>query len=143
MDYNPAMVQIDIDYTGKLKCVAKHEPSGTILITVPPKDNMGDGSSFSPTDLLATALGTCIITTMAIAATKHGIDLSAGATVQVQKIMSTTPPRRIAKLPVTVTIRQVVPQEFRQRLEIAAQACPVHKTISHETEMPMTFHWKD
>ncbi len=137
------MVQIDIDYTGKLKCVAKHEPSGTTLTTVAPKDNMGDGSSFSPTDLLATALGTCIITTMAIAATKHGIDLSTGATVQVQKIMSTTPPRRIAKLPVTVTINQVVPQEFRQRLEHAAHACPVHRTISQETEMPITIHWKD
>jgi len=136
------MVQIDIDYTGRLKCTAKHEPSGTTLITVAPKDNMGDGSSFSPTDLMATALGTCIITTMAIAANKHGIELT-GATVQVQKIMSATPPRRIAQLPVVVTITQFVPPEFRQRLEAAGHACPVHRTIGPDTEMPITFHWKD
>lgn len=137
------MVQIDIAYTGRLKCTATHEPSGTTLVTVAPKDNMGDGSSFSPTDLLATALGTCVITTMAIAAAKHGIDLAAGATVQVQKIMSTTPPRRIAKLPVIVTINEVVPVELRQRLEHAGHACPVHHTLGSDTEMPITFHWKD
>ena len=136
------MVQIDIEYPGQLKCIARHEPSGTTLITVPPKDNMGDGSSFSPTDLMATALGTCIITTMAIAANKHGIDLS-GATVRVQKIMSTTPPRRIAKLPVVITITQQIAADMRPRLEAAANACPVHQTISHDTEMPITFHWKD
>jgi len=136
------MVEINIDYDGKLKCTAHHGPSGTTLVTVPPKDNMGDGSSFSPTDLLATALGTCIITTMAIAAQKHGIELT-GATVHVEKHMSTTPPRRIAKLPVTVTITQPIALEMRPRLEAAASGCPVHKTISHETEMPITFRWAD
>ncbi len=136
------MVQVDIEYNGKLKCTATHGPSGTTLITVPPKDNMGDGSSFSPTDLVATALGTCIITTMAIAANKHGLDLE-GTTVQVQKEMSTTPPRRIARLPVIITINKYIAPEFRDRLEAAGRACPVHKTISHDTEMPITYHWKD
>jgi len=136
------MVEIDIEYHGKLKSTATHGPSGTKLVTVPPKDNMGDGSSFSPTDLLATSLGTCIITTMAIAAVKHGIDLE-GTTVHVEKHMSTTPPRRVARLPVTVTIHKVIAKEFRERLEHAGRACPVHQTISHDTEMPITFIWKD
>ncbi len=136
------MVQIDITYTGKLKCSAVHEPSGTALTTAAPKDNMGDGSSFSPTDLVATALGTCIITTMAIAANKHGFDLE-GTTVQVHKEMSKTPPRKIARMPVVVTVHKVVAPEFRERLEAAARACPVHRTIGHETEMPVTIHWKD
>jgi putative redox protein len=136
------MVQIDVTYQGKLKCTAVHEPSGTTLVTAAPKDNMGDGSSFSPTDLVATALATCMITTMGIAAAKHGIDLE-GTTVRVQKIMSATPPRRIAKLPVEITVTRFVAPEFRERLEHAAHACPVHRTLSGETEIPVTFQWKE
>ncbi|CAN5609641.1 OsmC family protein [soil metagenome] len=136
------MVQIDVTYAGKLKCTAVHEPSGTTLVTAAPKDNMGDGSSFSPTDLVATALAACMITTMGIAAAKHEIDLE-GTTVRVQKFMSTAPPRRIAKLPVEITVTKFVSPEFRQRLEAAAHTCPVHRTLSTETEMPITFHWKD
>ena len=136
------MVAIDVEYGGELHCRAVHGPSATELTTDAPKDNQGRGESFSPTDLVATALGTCIITTMAIAAAKHGIELD-GTTVQVQKEMSTTPPRRIARLPVVVTINKVIPREFRGRLEEAGRACPVHKTISHDTEMPITYHWKD
>jgi putative redox protein len=135
------MVQIDITYTGNLNCEAVHEPSGTKLTTGAPKDNQGDGLSFSPTDLVATALGTCIVTTMAIAARKHGIEL-AGTTVRVQKEMSSAP-RRIARLPVEVWVNTRVAPEFRERLEAAGRACPVHKTVDHDTEMPITFHWKD
>jgi len=136
------MVQIDVTYTAKLKCSAVHEPSGTTLITAAPKDNMGDGSSFSPTDLLATALGTCMITTMGIFAMKNEIDLQ-GTTVRVQKIMTATPTRRVAKLPVEITVVKYVAPEFRERLENAAHTCPVAKTLSGETEIPVTFHWKD
>jgi putative redox protein len=143
-DYNcptgVLMVQVDATYTSGLKCKAVHEPSGTVLITAAPKDNMGDGSSFSPTDLVATALGTCMLTTMAIVAERHGIDLS-DSTVRVVKEMSTTPPRRIAKLSVEIHVAKKVNPEHRPRLEAAAMACPVHKTISHETQMPITFKW--
>lgn len=136
------MVQIDITYTGNLKCSAVHKPSGTTLISAAPKDNQGDGSSFSPTDLLATSLGTCMMTLMGIAARKHEIDLE-GTTIRVEKNMSDTPPRRVAKLVVTISVNKVVAPEFHQRLENAAMTCPVHKSLSHEMQIPVTFHWKD
>ena len=133
------MVQIDATYLPGLKCQAVHEPSGTVLITAAPKDNMGDGSSFSPTDLLATALGTCMLTTMAIVAERHGIDLT-DSTVRVLKEMSPMP-RRVAKLTVDIHIIKHIAPEHRPRLEAAAMACPVHKTIGPETDIPVTFTW--
>ena len=77
------MVEIKIVYEGQLRCRAAHGPSNTALNTDAPKDNMGKGESFSPTDLVATALGTCIVTTMGIVAQRHGIDIG-GATVGVE-----------------------------------------------------------
>ena len=70
------MVEVQIEYEGNLRCRAKHVDSGAMLLTDAPKDNMGNGESFSPTDLVATALGTCMLTTMGIVAQRHQIDLS-------------------------------------------------------------------
>ncbi len=92
------MTEIQIAYEGKLRCVARHVDSGATLITDAPKDNMGNGQSFSPTDLVATALGTCMMTIMGIAAQRMEIDLS-GSTVTVTKEMVQTPVRRIAPWP--------------------------------------------
>ena len=80
------MVEIDATYEGQLHCQAKHGPSGTTAVTDAPKDNMGKGESFSPTDLVATALGTCALTTMGIAAQKNQLNM-AGATAHVSKEM--------------------------------------------------------
>ena len=135
------MVQIDLTYEGNLKTQAVHGPSGAVLTTVPPVDNQGDGSSFSPTDLMATALGSCMMTLMGIAARKHEIDL-AGTTVTVQKEM-TPPPRQIARLTVKINVAKFVDPEFRQRLENAAMTCPVKRSISPEVDIPVTFIWKD
>src|SRR5438270_12569413 len=107
------MVEIKITYEGQLRCEAVHGPSGTRLTTDAPQDNMGNGESFSPTDLLATALGTCIMTTMGIVAQRHNIDLS-GSTVRVEKHMSTTGIRRIARLPVEIHLPRPLPDEDRQ-----------------------------
>src|SRR5918998_716294 len=97
------MVNISVRYTGELHCSATHGPSNSELPTDAPADNMGKGAAFSPTDLVATALATCMATTMGIAAQKHGLDLS-GMTVQISKEMSKDAPRRIVRLPSEVHI---------------------------------------
>src|SRR4249920_1353546 len=97
------MVQVSVKYTGDLHCDATHGPSQAKISTDAPSDNRGKGESFSPTDLVATALATCISTTMALAAEQHGVDLK-GMTVNVGKEMSKDAPRRIVRLPTEVHI---------------------------------------
>ena len=103
------MVNISIRYDGDLHCSATHGPSQSKLATDAPTDNKGKGESFSPTDLVATALGTCITTTMGIKADSLGVDLR-GMTVSVKKEMSKDSPRRIVGLPSEVHIP--LPAEF-------------------------------
>lgn len=133
-------VEIDIEYVGGLKTRCVHGPSGAVLTTVAPKDNEGDGSTFSPTDLCATSLGACIVTTMAIAAKKHGVDFP-GATVHIEKIMSAEAPRRIARLPIKVTMPAGIPMQLRTRLEAAAHACPVHRSLREDVEIQLQIVW--
>ena len=134
------MVKIDIRYEGGLRCTATHGPSGQTLQTDAPVDNHGRGESFSPTDLVATALGACMATIMGIAAERHQLDLS-GMQIEVTKVMSADLPRRIAKL--ATTIKVPLPPEHPQRalLENAALTCPVHKSLSAEMEKPVDFEW--
>ena len=82
------MVEVQIEYEGNLRCRAKHVDSGAMLLTDVPKDNMGNGESFSPTDLVATALGTCMLTTMGIVAQRHQIDLSGSCAVVVKEMVT-------------------------------------------------------
>src|ERR1700755_2709223 len=95
------MVAIQLEYEGDLHSKAVHGPSGNVLNTDAPKDNQGRGEAFSPTDLTATSLATCIATTMAIAGRKYGIELK-GLKYEVTKEMTTVPPRRIARLATTI-----------------------------------------
>ena len=134
------MVEISIQYLGDLRCEARHEPSGTVITTDAPVDNEGRGESFSPTDLAATSLGTCMLTIMGIAARRQGIDLGK-TTVKVLKEMTPQPPRRIAKLTVVFTIP--LPAEHPQRtlLENAARSCPVHLSLHPEVTQEMRFDW--
>lgn len=136
------MVAIDIEYIGNLKCRAVHEDSGTSLQTDAPVDNQGEGSSFSPTDLVATALGSCMATIMGIVAKRHDFPIE-GMTVRVTKEMSKDTPRRIARL--TTEIRLPVPRSIDPNglLERAGMACPVHHSLHPEIEKPVLFHWKD
>jgi putative redox protein len=136
------MVEIQVAYLGKLRCQATHGPSGVKLITDAPKDNLGEGQSFSPTDLAATALATCMLTTMAIYAqrTSLPVDLS-GMTATIGKEMSVAGPRRIARLPVTISIPHAPDEPTRQKLQNAALSCPVKKSLSPEVEMPVEFQW--
>jgi putative redox protein len=134
-------VEIEVEYVGGLKTRAVHGPSGAALTTTPPKDNAGDGSSFSPTDLAATALATCALSVLAIAARKHGIELE-GARAHVSKHMSAGAPRRIVRLPVTLTLPRTVPLELRERLEHVARTCPVAQSLREGLDAEMTFNWE-
>jgi putative redox protein len=129
-------IEIKVEYLGKTSCRAVHGPSGQDLRTTAPKDNGGDGSTFSPTDLLATSLGTCVITIMAMAAERRGIDLR-GATVSVEKHMTTELPRRVARLPVRVKLPVRVSPEDLRLLEAAAHGCPVHRSIHPDIDSPI------
>lgn len=135
------MVNISIRYTGDLHCVATHEPSQSEIATDAPVDNKGKGESFSPTDLVATALGTCMTTIMAIAARDHGLDLK-GMTVKVSKEMSKDAPRRIVGLPSELHIPLSPDTPQRALLEQAALNCPVHKSLPPELERPTQFFWE-
>ncbi|HEX4124839.1 MAG TPA: OsmC family protein [Tepidisphaeraceae bacterium] len=136
------MPQIDATYEGSLHCSAVHVPSGAKLTTDAPKDNMGRGESFSPTDLVATALGTCILTTMGLVAQRHGLDLGA-ATARTNKIMTSTGPRRIARLEVHVHVPKSFDESTRQRLEHAGMHCPVHQSLHPDVQIEVTFVWRD
>ena len=134
------MVTIHIDYQGELRCSASHQPSGAELLTDAPVDNQGRGASFSPTDLVATALGTCMATIMAITAERHDLDLT-GTTVTVEKHMVTSPERRIGRLETVITVPGATDSQLRTVLERAAYACPVHKSLHPDVAIPVTFRW--
>ena len=134
------MVQINIAYQGQLRCEATHGPSDTKLSTDAPKDNHGKGESFSPTDLVATALGACMLTIMGIVAQRHNISLD-GATATVGKEMAASPARRIGRLSVDIHVPGKLDGEQRKLLENAAHTCPVHKSLHPDIEIPVTFHW--
>jgi putative redox protein len=134
------MVEMRMKYQGNLRCKAQHVESGTTLITDAPKDNMGKGESFSPTDLVGAALGTCMLTTMAIHANRINVDLT-GTTVVVTKEMIADPVRRISRLTTTFNIPTKLTTEQQQKLHNAAMTCPVHKCLAPTVEMPIKFNW--
>lgn len=134
------MVSIQLEYQGDLHCNAIHGPSGTSLSTDAPKDNQGRGESFSPTDLVATALGSCMLTVMGILARTINIDIT-GATASVEKEMTSAPPRRIQRLTVNIHVPGPISEENKQKLERAAHTCPVHKSLHPDVEIPITFTW--
>lgn len=136
------MVKIEIEHTGGLHSEAVHVQSGSRLQTDAPLDNGGKGESFSPTDLVATALGSCITTTMDLYAKRNGISID-GAKASVIKHMSSEPVRRISKLEVAVELPLPANHPHRAALENAAQNCPVKKSLSAEMEIPITFSWRD
>tara|TARA_B100000401_G_C52761682_1_gene698491 strand:+ start:849 stop:1247 length:399 start_codon:yes stop_codon:yes gene_type:complete len=131
------MVRIDATYDGNLRCTATHEPSGKQLITDAPVDNMGKGESFSPTDLLATSMLTCIMTIVAIRADSRQIDVS-GMTGSVEKTMASGP-RRVAKLEVVVNLPSGLDMEDRAWLITEGCNCPVCVSVSESMEVDVTF----
>ena len=137
------MATIHIDYLGELRTECSHLQSGTHIHTDAPTDNQGRGEAFSPTDLVANALGTCIITTMAIFARRDGIDLK-GSQLDVTKIMTSQPPRRIARIEVDLTLQaDSLPDEAtRARLEAIAHTCPVAISLHPDIEQAVSIRWE-
>lgn len=133
------MVQIDIAYTPGLRCEARHGPSGATLATDAPVDNHGRGESFSPTDLVATALGACMLTVMGIAAERHGWSL-AGSRAQVIKEMVATPLRRIGRLRLRLDLPEL-DERARTTLERIAHTCPVHQSLHPDVAIDLVFAW--
>ncbi|MHC4824214.1 MAG: OsmC family protein [Planctomycetota bacterium] len=134
-------VEIDVVYQGELRCGATHGPSGVQVLTDAPVDNHGKGESFSPTDLVATALGACILTILGIVSERRGLALE-GTVVKVEKHMVADPVRRIGSLPVVITMACAVEERFQSMLENAAATCPVHQSLHPEIDKPITFEWK-
>lgn len=136
------MVSIHVKYEGELHCEATHGPSNNTLSTDAPVDNKGRGETFSPTDLVATALASCMATIMGQQADTLKIDIS-GMTIDVDKIMSTDRPRRIVSLPVRIAMPIPFDEKTAKMMERAAHTCPVHHSIHPDIEVDMTFSWAD
>jgi uncharacterized OsmC-like protein len=131
-------VEIFGEYLGNKKIALKHAASQTVIKTAAPLDNQGDGSSFSPTDLIAAALGSCILTTMAIVAERHKISLEKSH-FKVTKEMSSATPRSIEALPVELHLPQGLKKEEREILERSGAACPVMRSLSTQLKKEIFF----
>jgi putative redox protein len=133
-------VEIDVEYVGDLHCRAVHGPSQSTLTTDAPVDNGGKGELFSPTDLVATGLGTCMLTVMELVARRKGFDL-AGTRVHVTKEMTSSGTRRIARLSAQVTLPTglVLSAESRALLERTAHTCPVHQSLHPDVAVEIHF----
>jgi putative redox protein len=136
------MVYIKVIYDGDLHCTLTHGPSGTTIKTDAPTDNMGKGEFFSPTDLVAAALGSCIVTIMGIYAKKNHISLI-GLKAEVSKEMMSVPVRKISRLEAKISMPKGLTPSQRQALEKVALTCPVHKSLSSEVAAPISFHYED
>ena len=133
-------VEIRITYQGDLHCEATHGPSGQSFTTDAPVDNGGKGAAFSPTDLMATSLGTCMMTVMGLVARRNGLDLK-GTTVRVIKEMASVPVRRIGSLKTTITFPagMLLSAEQRAKLEQAAAICPAKQSLHPDVSLVVEF----
>lgn len=135
------MVEIHVDYEGELHCNALHLPSGNRLVTDAPVDNNGRGEAFSPTDLVATALGACMATVIGIVARRKEIPVE-GMKVAVRKFMSEDLPRRISRLELDLEMPLSGDHPDRALLESTARGCPVHHSIHPDIEVVMNWKWQ-
>lgn len=131
-----------IIYKGELRTIATHLQSGTSIETDAPTDNQGKGERFSPTDLVATALGACMVTTMAIKARTMNIDLD-GTRVDTTKVMLSDP-RRIGKIIAHVYFPPALQPDDKTKelLERTARTCPVERSLHPDMELDMAFFWQ-
>ncbi|MGO9113366.1 MAG: OsmC family protein [Thermoguttaceae bacterium] len=136
--------QIDLTYAGNLRCTARHISIGQTLATDVSKSQGGLGDNLSPTDLVVVALGTCILTTLAMVGQRHQLDLT-GLSACVEKDMVTTPVRRIGSIGMTITFPlgvRLLPAD-RDRLKNAARHCPVKQSLHPEIDIRVEFVYPD
>jgi putative redox protein len=133
-------VKIEAVYEGDLHCAVLHVPSRDRIATDAPADNQGKGERFSPTDLVAAALATCILTTMGIAARNRGLDIR-GARAEVLKEMSSVPRRHIGKLTARIELPASLEPRARAIMELAARECPVTASLGPGTEIDLAFEY--
>ena len=117
-----------IKYKGNLRTEAFHTDSGNSIITDAPKDNMGLGNAYSPTDLVATGLGSCMLTVMGIVAQRNNIDMD-GTIAEIEKIMYKDP-RRIGEIKIKITFNKTLAESDRKKLIKASNNCPVRNSLS-------------
>ncbi len=134
------MVAIDIKYEGNLRTTCIHRPSGEELTTDAPVDNQGKGEYFSPTDLLAASLGSCVLTLMGIAAKQLGIDIS-GTRLSVEKEMKAAPARMLGRLTLNIYCPSSFDPKITGQLEKAGRGCPVHHSLHPDVLQEFHFHW--
>lgn len=129
-----------ITYVGDLRTVSVHLQSGTEILSDAPTDNHGKGEAFSPTDLVANSLGTCMLSIMAIKSGSLNVDL-VGTTVEITKIMQSEP-RKIAKIIAVLNMPVAADQKTKTILERAGMTCPVFLSLNPDIEKDITFNWK-
>ncbi|WP_396138006.1 OsmC family protein [Flavobacterium sp.] len=134
------MATSNITYVGDLRTVCIHLQSGTQILTDAPTDNHGKGEAFSPTDLLATALGSCMVSIMGIKSKDLNVDLK-DSTVSITKIMQSEP-RKIAKIEVILNMSIEISEKNKTILERAAMTCPVLLSLHPDIEKDVVFNWK-
>ncbi len=134
-------VRMEGRYLGNLKVQLRHGPSGAEIVTVAPRDNHGDGSSFSPTDLCSVSLGTCMMTVMAIYAQENGIPFGE-ASFELEKHMRADP-RRIDRIPLTVHMPAGLTPEQREKLERVGRGCPVARSLHPDVRQEIAFVYPD
>ncbi len=132
-----------IVYKGDLRTELTHLQSGTVIENDAPTDNQGKGERFSPTDMLATSLGSCMITTMAIRAADMKLNFE-GTKIEILKTMSSDAPRRVAgiKADLFFTENFVATDEQKEQLVRIARSCPVEKSLHPDVKLDVTFHWQ-
>jgi len=129
-----------ITYLGDLRTSCEHIQSHATILTDAPTDNHGKGEAFSPTDLVATSLGSCMISIMAIKSKELNVDL-VNSTIEVTKIMQAEP-RKISKIVVVLNLSVTVDQKSKVILERVAMNCPVLLSLNADIEKDITFNWK-
>ena len=133
------MSKVKCSYIGDLKCEAQHYQSGSLIITDAPLDHCGKGESFSPTDLLATSLGSCLLTIMAIKARSNGWELE-NIYLDIEKIMTKNKERKIDQLKIDIYIPESLPKEKIVFIKQASKDCPVTRNLSDSLNLEISWH---